>query len=101
MKTIIQLFLLAVSTSCIFPSYAETNTKQIEALVFNCYTCHGTDGKSPGEIPKLTGLSSKKIEEKLHLFRLDQSQATIMNRIAKGYTKEEIKAIADYLASLK
>lgn len=101
MKKIIQLFLLGISTFCILPSYADTNTKQTEALVFNCYTCHGTDGRSPGEIPKLNELSAKKIEEKLLSFRLDQSQATIMNRIAKGYTKEEIKTIADYLASVK
>lgn len=101
MKNIIQLFLFSYFLLCTSSSIAETEAKQAEALVFNCYTCHATDDGRSGEIPKLTGISAKRLEEKLLLFRLDQEQATIMNRIAKGYSEDEIKVIADYLANLK
>lgn len=75
--------------------------RQIESLVFTCYTCHGPEGKSPGKIPELAGTSSEKIKEKLNAFRQDLGEPTIMNRIARGYSEEEIVRIADYLAGLK
>ena len=92
---LISLFLFAS------PSFAEPMEKQIESLVFTCYTCHGTDGESPGDMPSLKGVSAEEIKEKLLAFRQDQNDPTIMNRIAKGYSEDEINRIADYLAALK
>ncbi len=92
---IISLLFLSLST------WSAPPEKQIESLVFTCYTCHGTDGESPGEIPKLKGKTPEKIEEKLLQFRQDQGDPTIMNRIAKGYTEDEIKRIAEYLGGLQ
>ena len=34
-------------------------------------------------------------------FKTDRRPATIMNRVAKSYSEEQIAAIADYLAALK
>ena len=34
-------------------------------------------------------------------FKSDKRPATIMNRIAKGYTDKEITAMSEYFASLK
>ncbi len=82
-------------------SLEEPQERQIESLVFTCYTCHGPDGESPGEIPALKGETSDKIKEKLLAFRQDQGEPTIMNRIAKGYTEDEITKIANYLAAIK
>lgn len=99
------LFLISIFFLFSFNSYAETpansTERQIESLVFTCYTCHGTDGESPGEIPSIKGKSAEKIKEKLLAFRQDQDQPTIMNRIAKGYSEDEINRIADYLAAMK
>lgn len=99
-KIIIGLFIspLLFLTSA---SFAEANDRQIESLVFTCYTCHGPEGESPGSIPSLNELSEKEIIEKLIAFRHDQEDPTIMNRIAKGYSEDEIAAIAEYLANLK
>jgi len=105
MKKIILLFLISFFFLFSLGSFAEPQTqpaeRQIESLVFNCYTCHGTDGESPGEIPSLKGKSAEKIKEKLLAFRQDQDDPTIMNRIAKGYSEDEINRIADYLAAIK
>ena len=70
-------------------------------LVFNCYACHGTDGRSPGSIPSINGQSISFLKQRLMEFKRDQRDPTIMNRIAKGYSDEEIARIADYIGRLE
>lgn len=66
-------------------------------LATACFTCHGTDGKSPGAIPSLHGKTAAYIEQKLQAFKTDRQQVTLMNRIAKGYSDREIASIAKFL----
>ncbi|MDT8384792.1 MAG: cytochrome c [Gammaproteobacteria bacterium] len=61
-----------------------------------CAGCHGPDGASPGPIPPLKGLPGSYIISAMQAFKTDQRQGTVMNRIAKGYTDEEIKLMAGY-----
>jgi sulfide dehydrogenase cytochrome subunit len=63
-------------------------------LAASCTTCHGTDGHSPGSIPALTGKTADYIAGKLTEFKTDAGSPTIMNRLAKGYSEEEIGQIA-------
>lgn len=70
------------------------------ALVFNCFTCHGTDGRSPGAMHSINGKSDRFLREKLTAFRAGRGDPTIMDRIARGYSDEEIARIAGYLAEL-
>ena len=65
----------------------------------SCAACHGTDGKSPGAIPRINGKSSQYIAQTLHEFREGKRPATVMGRHATGYTDEEIQLIADYFSS--
>jgi sulfide dehydrogenase cytochrome subunit len=67
-------------------------------LVVNCFTCHGSDGASPGSIPSLSGKTRVYLLEKLRGFQTDAEASTVMGRIARGYTDAEVEAIADYLA---
>jgi len=97
---LISLFFLLASSALAEPQPAPME-RQTESLVFTCYTCHGTDGESPGDIPSIKGGSAEKIKEKLLAFRQDQNDPTIMNRIAKGYSEDEITKIAEYLAAIK
>lgn len=66
----------------------------------SCAACHGTDGKSPGAIPKLHGKSAEFIENALKEFRSGERDSTVMQRHATGYSDEEIALIADYFAGL-
>ncbi len=67
-------------------------------LVNTCFSCHGTDGKSAGAMPTIAGKSETYIIEKLKAFRSDEIEATIMNRIAKGFTDDEIAALAKFFS---
>ncbi len=75
-----------------------------------CAGCHGTNGQSVGPAsPNLAGMSEAYFIDSMTYFKAlekgaesgeDARPATIMNRIAKGYTDEQIEAMAAYFASL-
>ena len=69
-------------------------------LSMSCAGCHGTDGKSPGAMPSLYGKSAKYIESSLLSFLHGKRQGTVMNRIAKGYSEEDIKLIAEHFQKI-
>lgn len=72
-----------------------------EALAFPCMACHGPEGKSQGDIPSLNGLSHDYLKSRLHAFKSVQRRGVIMNRIARGYSDEQIEALARYFSGLK
>ena len=75
--------------------------RSTESLVFNCFTCHGTDGRSPNAVPTLNGKSADYLLHRMLRFKRGEGDPTIMNRIAKGYTDDEIARITAYIAKLK
>jgi cytochrome subunit of sulfide dehydrogenase len=65
-----------------------------QAIALNCRNCHAADSS---EIPTLKNLSSEQIKRMLLDYKSDKLPATLMPRIAKGYSDDELKAVADYL----
>jgi sulfide dehydrogenase cytochrome subunit len=78
-------------------AYAQNASPQL--LSISCAGCHGPNGHSPGTIPSIYGRTSASIAEILRAFRADQRPATVMNRIAKGYSDTEIDAVAQEIAT--
>lgn len=72
-----------------------------EALVLPCFGCHGPMGKSVGDMPTINGKSADFIRDAMVEFKNDVRKVTLMNRIAKGYSNEEISAIAEYFGRMK
>jgi len=70
-----------------------------EALADACTSCHGIKGRSHGYIPSLDTLSRIEFLQALEEYRRQKRSATIMNRIARSYTAEEIELLADYFTS--
>ena len=70
-------------------------------LALSCAACHGTNGHSPGSIPSIQGKSAAYIEDALNGFKAGARPATVMNRLAKGYSAAEIKALAAYFSAAK
>ena len=62
----------------------------------SCSGCHA--GAAAG-LPSLQGQSAQMIEEAMAGFRSGAREATLMNRIAKGFTEEETRAIARWIAA--
>jgi sulfide dehydrogenase cytochrome subunit len=68
-----------------------------------CANCHGTDGRSPGVIPSIAGRPEAVLKAQLRAFKAETPPpgTTIMNRLTKGYSDEQIDALAKYYAQLK
>jgi len=67
-----------------------------------CAICHGTDGRATSNaVTSLAGLSREKIASEMRAFRDGQRPATVMHQIAKGYTDQQIDAMASWFAAQK
>jgi len=72
-----------------------------QAMVQTCYVCHGPEGRSAEAVPALMRGQKEFVVRQMIEFKTDRRSATIMNRVAKSYSDEQISAIADYFAALK
>jgi cytochrome subunit of sulfide dehydrogenase len=63
----------------------------------SCSGCHGP-GVSGAAIPPLHGRPAEEIVAAMQDYRTGQRPATVMDRIAKGFTDEETRAIATWLS---
>lgn len=71
-------------------------------LAATCFTCHGNDGRSVGGVPPaLAGRSKAELLQMLKDFKNGKRPATIMHQHAKGYTDQQLDAIAGYFAGAK
>ncbi|MEL0583563.1 MAG: c-type cytochrome [Candidatus Thiodiazotropha sp. (ex. Lucinoma kazani)] len=65
-------------------------------LANTCAGCHGTNGASAGPAtPSIGGISAVYFEEVMLGFKDGSIKSTIMQRIAKGYSEDEIKAMGE------
>jgi sulfide dehydrogenase cytochrome subunit len=97
MRSVAMLLSIAVGSAIVSPAWAADGS----VLALSCAACHGTSGKSPGSIPAINGKTAAYVETALTEFKTDRRAGTVMNRLAKGYTDDEIKALAAYFAEMK
>jgi len=70
-------------------------------LAAACANCHGTHGVSQQGMPSLAGQQRSQLAQQMQDFRAGKRPATIMHQIAKGYTDEQIDALAAYFSAQK
>ncbi|SFR54394.1 hypothetical protein [Thiomicrospira sp. ALE5] len=71
-----------------------------EAMAWLCAPCHGTNGREFGEsMPGLAGLDADYFIEVMQQFKRGERAAVIMDRVAKGFTDDEIAAMAQWFAA--
>jgi cytochrome c553 len=64
-----------------------------------CSGCHPASARVTSPVPRLAGVDRAAIIKAMQDFRSGQRPATVMDRIAKGFTDEEIQAIAAWYAT--
>ncbi len=79
---------------------AASKVARADLIASNCFNCHGFEGESIGVIDGLHDMSAKALVKKMNEFRSGAKPSTIMKRIAKGYTADEIQAMGRYFESL-
>lgn len=71
-------------------------------LSSTCSGCHGTNGNSVGPAsPNIAQMEKVAFVEAMQAFKSGDTYSTIMGRIAKGYTGEEIERMAGHFAAQK
>jgi sulfide dehydrogenase cytochrome subunit len=66
-----------------------------------CSGCHAARTGVDTPVPRLIGRDAAQIVAAMADFRAGKRPTTIMDRIAKGFTEDEVKAIAAWFAAQK
>ena len=67
----------------------------------SCSGCHPATRGIDTTVPRLNGRDAAEVAAAMQAFRSGQRPATVMDRIAKGFTDDEVKAIAAWYAAQK
>ncbi len=74
---------------------------QVRSWAAACANCHGTNGQAQPGMASLAGVNKDDIVKNMQDFKAGRKPATIMHQLAKGYSDEQIQAIAAYFAAQK
>jgi len=93
------LAILAIFGLVCNAAFAEENYRG-RTIASACFGCHGAGGFGGAAIPPvILGVPPEYIETSLKAFRDGSRPSTIMQRIAKGYSDEDIAAVAKYFSA--
>ena len=82
-------------------AHASTDILQVRSWAAACANCHGTNGQAQQGNEPLAGGNKDEMLKKLMDFKNGAKPATIMHQLSKGYTDEQLAAIAGWFAAQK
>lgn len=89
---------LGVLTLLLFAGAAQAQPLAPPSGAAACSGCHASGPAAAAAMPPLQGLSAEEITAAMRAFRTGERPATVMDRIAKGFSEEETQAIAAWLS---
>jgi sulfide dehydrogenase cytochrome subunit len=89
---------IAVMVAWSLPGFAASD---IPPGAASCSGCHSTGAKTASPVSRLYGRDAGEITTAMAGFRDGSIPTTVMNRIAKGFSDDELRAIAAWLAAQK
>ena len=95
---VIPAAVIGITVAGLLTGPAQADMASGAVLTNTCFSCHGTDGKSVGDMPTISGKKESFIAMKLKGFKMGRENSTVMTRIAQGFTDAEIAAIAKFFA---
>lgn len=97
--TIILAAMASIAASA--TAHAQQRTAAIDDTVLaaqTCNVCHGSQSYISPTMPAIRGVDAATLYTALTELKADKRPSTIMGRIARGYSDEQLKALADYLS---
>jgi cytochrome subunit of sulfide dehydrogenase len=64
----------------------------------SCTGCHAANAGVNSPIPRLVGRNAAEMVAQMQAFKAGRQPSTVMDRIAKGFSDDEIEAIATWYA---
>ena len=81
---------------------AQVDPLHVRSWAASCAACHGTNGHAQPGMIALAGVPKEVTIQKMLDYKAGRvPAATIMHQLAKGYSDEQIAAIAGYFAAQK
>lgn len=74
---------------------------QVRGWAAACANCHGTNGVAQAGNETLAGANKDDLLKKMLDFKSGKKPATIMHQLSKGYSDEQLAALAGYFAAQK
>jgi cytochrome c553 len=96
-------FMITTATLCLLqiaPALA-AGPADAPAGALSCSGCHATSSSVVTTVPRLVGRSPADIITAMQGFRSGAIPSTVMDRIAKGFSDDEVKAIAAWYGAQK
>jgi sulfide dehydrogenase cytochrome subunit len=95
MKAKLLLSALTLSVAQIASAQGQNPIASGAAMAWQCAPCHGTNGQEFLEaMPPLAGMPAEQFTKAMIAYREGTRAAIIMDRVARGFTDAEIKAMA-------
>lgn len=84
------------------PVPAGAQVLALRSLAATCANCHGTDGRAAAgsRVTSLAGLDRAYLVQQMADFKSGARPATVMHQISRGYSSDQIDALATYFAGL-
>ena len=102
MMKAVHLFLAAIAvsvTALAGVAQAVADVERAAMVTTHCFACHSIDGT--GNMPNLVGYPPDILVMQMRMFKDGSRPATIMNRIALGYTDEDFVQMGEYFGTIK
>jgi cytochrome c553 len=96
-------FIIAAAILCVLRIAPATAAGLEDAPpgALSCSGCHATSSSAKTDVPRLIGREPAAIVSAMQGFRAGTTPATVMDRITKGFSDDEIKAIAAWYGTQK
>ncbi len=92
---------IAVASLALLPSTAFALSPEPPGGAAACTGCHATNPAAETPVPKINGQKAEDFIAAMVAFRTGAKPSTVMGRIAKGYTDEELRPLAAWFAAQK
>lgn len=92
---------LAVVLTAAAPAIAQQRIATLDDTALaaqTCNVCHGSQSYVSPTMPPIRGVDAGTLYTTLTELKADKRPSTIMGRIARGYSDEQLKALAEYLS---
>ena len=97
MQAIMAISVFALATTTAFAQAPDA--MQARDAAATCANCHGTNGVSRGGTDTLAGRSKDDTASKMRGFKSGTRPGTVMPQLAKGFTDDQIEAMAGWFAA--
>ena len=91
--------LMATAIGCATLAVAAVAAAEPPVGAVSCSGCHPSSARVASPIPRLAGRDKAELAKAMLEFRSGARTGTVMDRIAKGFTDDEIQAIAAWYAA--